>query len=550
MARPIDPCVYGVGTQYPSIMASSQAASSSLPPAATGPKVTLVNAFAEPYNNAMATARTCYAPRVITPADVRKDARAEALRDRIAQSTYEAGHHTTLQHATFQFVLEDVSRQCLWSFLHAHPHYNSEQVSQRYVAVKADRAYSPNLDAPQQAIYQDALRLQMDAYRKLVEVLTPPAAQAYFRIFRARGKKPEAWAKAIQKRAQEVARYVLPVATYAYLYHTVSGLTLHRYHRLSGMFDVPHETRAVIDGMIAAVNAHDPLFFGRIEDALPLDMTPEYQALKTLGRLTVSASGKSAIDAFDQELGGRMAKLVDYSAQGETTLARAVRLVLGVGPGAMSDDEAIKLVLDPGKNTVLGGALNLTSLSKLGRTLVHPHYTFMKKLSHAADSQDQRHRSAPGSRPILHTHYVPGHPDVITPGLIGHSAQAQDIYGSTMCSTWAQIDKLLDAGVPHEQALYLLPNAVAVRFISSGDLMGLHHKWTSRLCYNAQEEIWAASLDEVRAVAQVHPRIGRYLLPPCGVRSAAGLRPVCPEGDRFCGVPVWKLDRKDYLRVL
>jgi thymidylate synthase ThyX len=446
--------------------------------------------------------------------------------------------------------LEDVSRQCLWSFLHAHPHYNSEQVSQRYVAVKPDRAYLPALPPGSQEIYSDTLRAQMDAYKELVEVLSAPAAEAYFNIFRARGKDPAAWAKAIQKKAQEVARYVLPVATYAYLYHTVSGLTLHRYHRLSTMFDVPHETRQVVDGMVAAVNAHDPLFFGRIEDPLPLEATPEHQALAQAGRLTVSHDARATLDAFDQALDGRMAKLVDYSAQGETTLAMAVRLVLGLTPDALSDDAAIALVLDPARNGTLGGALNLTSLGKLGRTLVHPHYTFIKKLSHAADSQDQRHRSAPGSRPILHSHYVPGHPDVITPGLIGRSAQAQEIYGRIMAHTWAQIDRLLNAGVPAEQALYLLPNAFAVRFVSSGDLMGLHHKWVSRLCYNAQEEIWAASLDEVRAVAAVHPRIGRYLMPPCGVRHAAKMRPICPEGDRFCGVPVWRLDKEQYRRVL
>ena len=57
-------------------------------------------------------------------------------------------------------------------------------------------------------------------------------------------------------------------------------------------------------------------------------------------------------------------------------------------------------------------------------------------------------------------------------------------------------------------------------------------------------------MDEVAEVTAVHPRIGRAIMPPCGVRAAAGLRPVCPEGNRFCGVPVWKLAREDYERVL
>ena len=34
------------------------------------PKVTLINSFLEPFNNAVATARTCYSSRVITPEDV------------------------------------------------------------------------------------------------------------------------------------------------------------------------------------------------------------------------------------------------------------------------------------------------------------------------------------------------------------------------------------------------------------------------------------------------------------------------------------------------
>src|SRR3954462_466351 len=121
------------------------------------PVVRLENTFREPFNNAIATARTCYSSKVVTAADVVKDERAIALRDEIAQSTYEAGHHTTIQHAHFQFVLEKVSRhfrfglkrgsrQFLWSFLPAPPFYNSEQVSQRYVEVKPGNFVVPPLE--------------------------------------------------------------------------------------------------------------------------------------------------------------------------------------------------------------------------------------------------------------------------------------------------------------------------------------------------------------------------------------------------------------------
>ncbi len=40
--------------------------------------------------------------------------------------------------------MENVSRQFLWTFLHSHPFYNSEQVSQRYVEVsKGNYAVPP-----------------------------------------------------------------------------------------------------------------------------------------------------------------------------------------------------------------------------------------------------------------------------------------------------------------------------------------------------------------------------------------------------------------------
>ena len=99
--------------------------------------VQLVGAIGHPFELAVASAKTCYSSRgIIYPDDVSKDEKAMAVRDRIASSTLEAGHLTTRQHAHFVFALDGVSRQFIWSFLHSHPFYNSEQVSQRYVRIR------------------------------------------------------------------------------------------------------------------------------------------------------------------------------------------------------------------------------------------------------------------------------------------------------------------------------------------------------------------------------------------------------------------------------
>jgi thymidylate synthase ThyX len=515
------------------------------------PKVTLVKGFgSDAFDNAIATARTCYNSKIITAEDVRKDEKAIVLRDRIAQETYEAGHHTTIQHATFQFTLEHVSRQAIWSFLHSHPFYNSEQVSQRYVEVKPGNVVMPALPEPLAAQYRAAVEQAMGAYQRLITLLKPKVAEEFFRIFPARRRAPEKWELGLKKKAQEVARYVLPIGTFAHLYHTISGLTLHRYHRLCEQLDVPTEARLIVQGMVDEVEKVDPLFFRNIEDVLPLDQTIEHRALQQLGRLKAGSGSKAYLREFDEGLGPLRSKLVDYKVNGPASVAQGVRDVIGATRAELPDEAALRKVLSPKENPYLGESLVLTTVSKLTRALSHAHYTFQKKLSHTADSQDQRHRMTPASRPVLHAQFLPGEVDVVLPDLIAAVPEARALFDETMAMLWRTIETLLDAGVAEELALYLLPNAFPVRFLESGELLHLHHKWVHRLCYTAQEEIWRASIEETQQVNKVHPQLGQFIHAPCMLRKQAGITPFCPEGPRYCGVPVWKMQLEEFQRLI
>jgi thymidylate synthase ThyX len=514
------------------------------------PEVELFNAFRNPYNTVVAAARTCYSSRVVTPEDVDRDDKARELRDRIYDSIYEAGHHTTIQHPTFLFVLRKVSRQFIWSFLHAHPFYNSEQVSQRYVEVKRQNFTTPPLEGAARERYTATVDRMMQAYFRLIDLLGPDVEREYFTLYPARRKQKEKWEASIHKRVLEAARYVLPVATHAHLYHTISGLTLHRYRKLCEQFDTPRETRTVVGKMVAAVAAVDPLFFRKADDPVPLEETLEYRlftrAREELGR----DRGAAFVREFDADLGPWRSKLVDYKANAEKVMAQSVRAMLGLPAGALPDGEAIDLVLNPSKNRLLGESLVLTTMDKLSRAMNHPHFTFRKKLSHTADSQDQRHRMVPGSRPVLAAQFVPDRPDYVLPPVMERNAAVAEFVAELMDGVWKAVRDLLDGGTPWEFAQYLLPNAFPVRFEESGDLLHLHHKWTTRLCYLAQEEIWRCCTEEVRQVAQVHPAIGRHLLAPCGLRKTAGKSPYCPEGNRYCGVRVWELPVEGYARVI
>ena len=258
------------------------------------PVVTLLReeSSTHPVALAIAAAWSCYAARPGKVANVLKllhgpvppDLTPEAAADRedrrdkalkLYADLFAAGHHTTMQHATFVFVLDNVSRLALWSFFHSHPFYNSEQVSQRYREVSGKTMTAPDLPPDAAAIYDAAIERSLDGYRRLTDILTPDMEAKYAQIFpaRARAQGEEAVKRrksAVQKRAQEVARYVLPLATPAHLYHTVNALTLLRYYILASQPDAPQEVRYIVNRMIDEVLAVDPYFLGAPN--YPLDL--------------------------------------------------------------------------------------------------------------------------------------------------------------------------------------------------------------------------------------------------------------------------------------
>ena len=67
--------------------------------------------------------------------------------------------------------------------------------------------------------------------------------------------------RSAEKRAIEIARYVLPVAAFTTMVHTVSGIVLHRLWRMCAACDTPSEARAVIGEMVAHVRECRPAIF-------------------------------------------------------------------------------------------------------------------------------------------------------------------------------------------------------------------------------------------------------------------------------------------------
>jgi thymidylate synthase ThyX len=493
------------------------------------PSVTLRNFPRAPYASAIAAARTCYSPRVVGADEV-----SDRQREQIGALTYDAGHHTVYQHAHFEFGLENVSRQFVWSFLHAHPFYNSEQSSQRYVRLDEVRAYVPPLEGEALRVYERAVEGAWEHYRALAALLREDTAAILAELRhltpQSRRTKRQRVEREAEKKAIEVARYVIPVAAFTSMVHTVSGITLHRLHRLMHTGDAPRETADVVSRMVARVREVDPDFFGRVGDPpIDPDEVPE--------RRQGGAGGEAWREEFDRRLDGRASRLAAYDPGAERLVADAYRFALGHAASQVSDDEALSRILSPAQNRYRLDKLNLSFHAPLSRPLHHARYTFLKRLSHTADSQEQRHRMLPASRPMLAL-TDSREPDYVTPRLVERNPRARAIYDRAMAEAWRAKNALRDLGVPAEDAIYVLPNARAVRFVESGDLLFFMHKWVMRTCFNAQEEIFRSAMDEVEQVRAVHPRLMQRVGPPCVVRHRLA-RPICTEGDHFCGVPVW-----------
>src|ERR1700739_248733 len=265
------------------------------------------------------------------------------------------------------------------------------------------QAYIPPVslffDETSRNLYEAAVARAWAYYRELSALLVTDAREILNDIWHigpmSHPKRIQKIERSAEKRAIEIARYVLPVAAFTTMVHTLSGIVLHRLWRMCSASDTPSEARAIIGEMVAQVRQLDPQFFDRFGTS-PLEELPEWKEITP-----TPPHADSFAREFDAPLQGKTSRLLDYSHNAARVMADSYRAVVGLPESACSDAEAVDRLLNPARNLYRLETLNIGVHAPMMRALQHATYTFAKKISHTADSQDQRHRRIPGSRPLL-----------------------------------------------------------------------------------------------------------------------------------------------------
>lgn len=157
----------------------------------------------------------------------------------------------------------------------------------------------------------------------------------------------------------------------------------------------------------------------------------------------------------------------------------------------------------------------------------HVSFTFgIEGVSRAMLAQITRHRIA--SYSVQSQRYVEmGHFGYVIPQTIAENDEALDEYQHLMYLVRIVYNKLIEFGIPAEDARFVLPNACETRMIVTMNARELLHFFSLRCCKRAQWEIRAVADEMLRLCKEVAPEIFAKAGPGC-------VRGHCPEGKMGC----------------
>jgi thymidylate synthase (FAD) len=213
-------------------------------------KVTLLQCTPLPERAVAAAGRLCYAP--VSAAELKAGMSDEDIA-RLVRGLIRSGHTSALEHASFTFAIDGISRACSHQLVR-HRVASYSQQSQRYVRFDAEGGFvvPPNIaSSPEaRAVFEEAMQNARRSYERLVE------------LGRAEGRKNES--------VYEDARFVLPNAAETKIVVTMNARELRHFFSLRCCRRAQWEINRLAWTMRSLASAEAPLLF---EDTGPGCMT-------------------------------------------------------------------------------------------------------------------------------------------------------------------------------------------------------------------------------------------------------------------------------------
>ena len=220
------------------------------------PQVTLLAYTPNPERTVACAAKLCYSSSTIN--DLNEGLTDEKVSS-FVEMLSEIGHESPIEHASFTFGIEGVSRSLL-AQITRHRIASYSVKSQRYVAEGSFEYVTPPEiaeDAEALALYKEIMDKDQQVYDRITEILTEKHKKAFLE----EGKDEKTAARLAQKKAIEDARFVLPNSCETKMVVTMNARSLHNFFRHRCCNRAQWEIRDVANQMLALVKEVSPELF-------------------------------------------------------------------------------------------------------------------------------------------------------------------------------------------------------------------------------------------------------------------------------------------------
>ena len=171
-------------------------------------------------------------------------------------------------------------------------------------------------------------------------------------------------------------------------------------------------------------------------------------------------------------------------------------------------------------------------------TLEHASYTFaVDGVSRALTHQLVRHRIASFNQQSQRYVKFADGLATVKPASIAANEDAGAVFDEAIAVAIEAYEKLLAAGVPAEDARYLLPNAAETKIVITMNVRELLHFFSLRCCNRAQWEI----RDMAHRMLELAKPTAPYIFMDAGAPCVGS---TCPEGSMTCGNPYPRVIRE------